>query len=94
MFDSRSHVDLQSRLSRIDAKIAAHPLSSPAVKEAQAVIDSVGGEKDAASRALAERGLLSLDDLGRIVARGTLSWWNLHRQRNAVMKRLGDPTHE
>ena len=88
MFHRESRDGLESRLAEIDAKIASHPLSSPAVKDAQAVVDAQGGEKDAASRELSERGLPSLEELGKVVARGTASWWNLHRKRNRVIKKL------
>jgi hypothetical protein len=88
MFHRETRDELQSKLAEIDAEIASHPLNDSAVKEAQAVVDANGGEKEAAARELAERGLPSLEELGKLVATGTASWWNLHRKRNKVVKKL------
>lgn len=72
------------------AKIAAHPLSSPPVKEAHAVIEAHGGKDESGelSRELKERGLPSLEELGKIQARTSFSWWRLHRKRRSLERRL------
>lgn len=70
-------------------KIAAHPLASPPVKSAFEVIERHGKENaDVISTELAERGLPSLDELGKLQVRHMFSWWNVNRQARRLEKKL------
>lgn len=78
------------KLERVRKKIDAHPLSSPPVKSAFEVIERHGKENsDAISKELSERGLPSLDALGKLQIRHMFSWWNINRQKRALEKKLG-----
>lgn len=82
--------DIEKRLAEVDRSIAAHPLASTSVQEAFAVIEKHGKEnKDAISLELRERNLPSLDELGRVQLRTTYRWWQLHRNRRSLLKKLG-----
>jgi hypothetical protein len=89
MFRRDSLDGLNAKLETVDAEIAAHPLSSTAVKEAHAIIEAKG-EKDTAAveRELAERNLPSLEDLGRIQVKTTASWWRLYRDRKKLVHKI------
>lgn len=78
-----------ARLAQVEEDIAAHPLASERVKLAQAVVDNAD-EKDKAevNRQLTERGLPSLEELGKIVVQGTASWWRLHRDKKKIEKNI------
>lgn len=79
-----------ARLAKVEAEIAAHPLSSTPVTDAFAVIEKHGKENSVEITAeLQERELPSLDELGRIQLKSTFSWWNLHRKKRALLRRLG-----
>ena len=43
------------------------------------------------SQELRERGLPSLEELGRIQLKTTVSWWKLHHDRRRLRKKLGLP---
>lgn len=82
--------EIAKRLAAVDQSISAHPLASARVREAFAVIEKHGKDnRDSISRELRERNLPSLDDLGRLQLRTTFRWWNLHRNRRALLKKLG-----
>ncbi len=87
MFKRDSIDEVQLKLDKVDAEIAAHPLASDPVKEAQALIDAKGGQdNDAVEAELAARNLPDLKELGKIQLSGTRSWWSLHRRRNKLIK--------
>ena len=84
---------LRLKLTRVDAAIAAHLLSSDRVTSAHAIIEAYGrNDKELVERELAAQGLPGLADLGRIQVRSSYSWWKLHRQRNTVVKSLSRHT--
>ena len=89
MNDMKSLQQLQADIEEVDARIAAHPLSSAPVKAAHAIIESHGGnDKEAVSRELTEHDLPGLEELGRIQLVGSASWWRLHRDRNRLTKKI------
>jgi hypothetical protein len=84
------HDELEKRLTAVEGKLSEHPLSSDTVREAFAVIEKHGKEnRGAISQELRERGLPTLDALGKIQARTSLAWWKLHRDRRSLLKKLG-----
>ena len=89
MFDRDLGDELQGKLKTVDAAIAAHPLSCEPITSAHALIEANGrDDKELVERELAAQGLPGLAELGRIQLRSSYSWWNLHRQRNKVLKKL------
>ena len=87
MFNRDSIEVVELKLEKVDAEIAAHPLSSEPVKEAQALIDAKGDKDNETVEAeLASRNLPGLEELGKIQLSGTRSWWALHRRRNKLLK--------
>ena len=83
MFWGKSAQSLRSELAAVEEQIAAHPLSDPSVKRSHEIIE---GHRHAELERL---GLPSLDDVGKIQAKHTASWWRLHRRRRNLTKRLG-----
>jgi hypothetical protein len=80
----------ENRLAEINRAIAAHPLSSDSVKAAFDVIEKHGKEqKDAIASELDERGLPSLEELGKLQVRTMFSWWKLNRSRRVLLRKLG-----
>ena len=89
VFRRESLPELEANLKKIDADIAAHPLAAPPVKQAQEIIEAKGEkDNDAVARELADRGLPSLEELGKIQLQHTGSWWRLHRDRNKIVKQI------
>ena len=90
MFHSTSaRPRLEAKLRSLDARIAEHPLGSTAVKDAHAVITAnAGAEKEVIARELAERGLPSLQELGSLQVRHSLTWWWLNRSKIAAESKL------
>ncbi len=83
---------LQGKLDSVNASIAAHPLSSVSVKQAHAIIEArEKSDKEGVARELAEQGLPDLPELGKIQVQSTVSWWQLHRQQNKLIKKLRLP---
>ena len=81
------------KLETVDAAIAAHPLSNEPVTSAHAVIESNGRDnKELVEHELAAQGLPGRAELGRIQLRSSYSWWNLHRQRSTLVKRISRHT--
>jgi hypothetical protein len=86
----RDDDETERRLADVDAKISRHPLASTPVTEAFAVIEKHGKEQqDAIAQELRDRDLPALEELGRLQVRGSFSWWKLHRDRRALLKKLG-----
>ncbi len=80
---------LEQRLKTVNESIASHPLSSAPVREAFEVIERYGKTNvDAISDELRRRDLPSLEELGKVQARHTFSWWRLNRRRRSLEKRL------
>lgn len=89
MFPRESAEQLTRRLAEVDGLIAAHPLAQASVREAHALIESIGEkDTDALSGELAARGLPTLEELGRIQVQTTSSWWRLHRDRKKILKKI------
>jgi hypothetical protein len=81
--------NIRKRLDLLDLAIARHPLSSRAVTSAFAVIEKHGKKNvEAISLELAQKQLPPLDELGRIQLRTSFSWWNLHRKRRSLLRKL------
>lgn len=90
MFWGKFAQSLRSELAAVEEQIAAHPLSDPSVKRAHEIIEGHRpGDNDAIAAELERLGLPSLDDVGKIQAKHTASWWRLHRRRRNLTKRLG-----
>ena len=86
-------IALQGKLKTVDAAIAAHPLSCEPITSAHAIIEAHSrDDKKLVERELAAQGLPGLAELGRIQVRSSYSWWKLHRQRNAIVKRISRDT--
>jgi hypothetical protein len=84
-----NRMERDAELASINAAISAHPFSSPPVLAASSIIEEIGKENsEQVAAALAERGLPSLAELGRIHVAGTTSWWRLHRARRAIEKKM------
>lgn len=82
-------VKLEHELKTLNRRIDAHPLSSAPVRDAFEVIERHGkGNVDVISDELRGRGLPSLEDLGKLQARHTFSWWMLNHRRRSLEKRL------
>lgn len=89
MFRQESSDELEAKLQRIEAEIAAHPLASERVERAHAIVEAGDREdKEAIDRALADQGLPSLEELGKIQLQGTASWWRLHRDKKKLEAKL------
>lgn len=89
VFTRRSAAALEEELHRVEAEIAKHPFASDAVVAANALIDaSPDRDREQVSAELAQRHLPDLEQLGRIHARGTVSWWRLHRSRNRLLTKI------
>ena len=89
MHEPSQHERLRHRLRHVEEAIAAHPLASERVRQSHEFIEqSEGEDQEVISRGLAERGLPSLEQLGKLTVRHTLSWWNLHRKKNRLDKKL------
>lgn len=82
----------KERLAAVDERITHHPLSTAPVRDAFDVIERHGKEnQEEISQELRERGLPSLEELGRIQLKTTVSWWKLHHDRRRLRKKLGLP---
>ncbi|WP_314428299.1 hypothetical protein [uncultured Microbacterium sp.] len=78
-----------ARMAAVQARIQDHPLSSEPVRDAFEVIERHGKENsDAITRELTERGLPSLDELGRLQIRYMFSWWRLNRRKRILERRM------
>lgn len=89
----KTRKEIETELAHLDSEIAAHPLASEPVTAAHAIIEQHGEEnKEIIQQRLAEQNLPSLDEVGRLTAKHTFSWWKLHRARKkliAKIERLG-----
>lgn len=89
MFTNRSREGLTARLAEVEAEIFTHPLSSERVTRAHALIEAMGDAETAVVDArLAEQGLPSLGELGRLQLRHTASWSRLHREKRKAQRLL------
>ncbi|MBB5639899.1 hypothetical protein [Cryobacterium roopkundense] len=89
MFRRESLHELETKIATIDAEIAAHALASEPVKAAHEVIEAnTGQDAEVVSRELAERNLPTLEEIGKIQVRGTVSWWSLHRDRKKLVEKV------
>lgn len=78
-----------ARMDRVQARIDCHPLSSSRVRSAFEAIERHGKENAGdIGVELAERGLPSLDELGRLQIRHMFSWWNLNRRKRALGRKI------
>lgn len=90
MFERRSPAELRKALTEVEEQIAQHPLGSEEVQLAHQVITAHDGDdKEAIEAELKASNLPSLAKLGEIQAKGTLSWWKLHRKRKKLIAKLG-----
>lgn len=81
---------LTNQLAEVNEAIEAHPLSSSQVKAVFEVVERHGRDnKEAIATELREWGLPSLEEMGRIQAKTSFSWWKLHRRRRKLMRKLG-----
>lgn len=89
MFRRKALPELEAKLEAIDKSLARHPLASERVKKAHLVVGNRGDLDDATvARQLAEAGLPSLEELGKIQLEHTGSWWRLHRNRNRILRKI------
>jgi len=89
MFQRESLHELEAKIEAIDVRIAAHPLASAPVTAAHAIIEAnTGQDAEVVSRELAERNLPTLEEIGIIQARGTVTWWRLHRDRSKLIAKV------
>ncbi len=86
----RTPPTLRAELADVEALIAAHPLASPRIRAAHDVVER-GRTAGAAEidRRLADDGLPSTEELGRLQVAGTWSWWRLHRKKRTLERRIG-----
>ena len=70
--------------------ISTHPFASQRIRAAH---DVVAGNKSrgaaAVDRELADNGLPSAVELGRVHVAGTWTWWKLHRRRRQLQRKIG-----
>lgn len=89
MFRRRSRSELEADLLEVERQIGDNPLASERVVAAQSVVERNEGEgKEKISSILTERGLPSLEELGRVQLRNTTRWWRLHRQKKRLTRQL------
>lgn len=80
---------LEEELRAVNAKLSTHPLASAPVKEAHALVATMqGADKTEVSKRLSDKGLPSLDELGSLQLKGSVSWWRLNRRKNKLEKKL------
>lgn len=80
---------LRLYLEKIEMEIAQHPLASPAVRDSFEIIERVGKDDvEPIARELKERGLPSLDELGKLQLRHSLSWSRLHKKQRKIRQKL------
>lgn len=89
MFRRRPLHELEAKLEAIDRSLAQHPLASERVKKAHLIVGNKSDSDDATvARQLAEAGLPSLEELGKIQLEHTGSWWRLHRNRRKLLRKI------
>ncbi|GEB23228.1 MULTISPECIES: hypothetical protein [Bacteria] len=89
MFKNPSQSDLENQLKDIDEELSSHPFSNTRVEEANSLVESMKGkDKEEIDRTLKDRDLPGLEELGKVTATGTYSWWKLHRSRAKILKKL------
>ena len=85
----------RARLEQVNAKIAAHPLSSVRFVRAREVVSAAGdAERDAVEASLRAQELPSLAEQGRMLALGLVSLARLNRKRLRLEKKLSMLTGE
>lgn len=85
----KTRKDFEAELTQIDAEIIAHPLASEPVTAAHDIIEQHSEQyKEIFQHQLTEHSPPSLDELGRLTAKHTFSWWNLHRTRKNLLTRI------
>jgi hypothetical protein len=89
VFRRRTLHELEVRLEAIDKSLAQHPLASERVRNAHLIVGQRGDHDEATiARQLAEAGLPSLEELGKIQLEHTGSWWRLHRRRSKMLGKI------
>jgi hypothetical protein len=84
-----SKQELEDRLHRNELQRAQHPFSSERFVAAQQLIEAADAtDSETISRQLAEKGLPSVEEVGRITAQNLLSWGRLHREATKLQQRL------
>ncbi len=84
-----NRADLENKLSKIDAALAAHPYNAPDASASREIIEEfkeAGNER--IEQELTARGLPGLVDNGRTVAGGLFSYGRLHRRRQKILNKL------
>lgn len=86
MGDKEALHRVERKISRLDSDIAKHPLASGPIAEAQSVIDAYKGQgEERIAECLAERGLPTLQEVGKVTLKSMISWGRLHRRRKKLV---------
>jgi hypothetical protein len=81
--------ELRSELQEVEALISAHPLASQRIRAAHQLVDNrESGDAADIDQQLADQGLPSVEELGRVQVAGSWSWWKLHRRRRKLERKI------
>jgi hypothetical protein len=85
----KSEADLRAELTAVEAELAAHPWNTPDAVEAREITDQYSAQGvDSVNEELASRGLPSVAENGKIVAKGMWSYGKLERRRHKLQSKL------
>lgn len=89
IFERPPRSTLEEQLQEVEENISSHPFSDRRIVEANSLVDSMeGADKEEIERLLASQDLPSLEELGKITASGTYSWWKLNRDKRKLIKKI------
>ena len=90
MVGRRTSLDAARReLEQVDAAISAHPFAAPRTRAANdTVAENKARGAAAVDRELADNGLPSAVELGKVHLTGLWGWWKLHRRRRQLQRVL------
>jgi hypothetical protein len=91
MFGRRRSLDLmRAELREAEAHISAHPFASQRIRAAYDIVTENKTRGAAAvDQELADSGLPSAVELGRVHVAGTWTWWRLHRRKRQLQREIG-----
>ncbi|WP_455133587.1 hypothetical protein [Microbacterium aurum] len=91
MFQRKSEAELRAELAVVEAELAAHPWNTPEAIQAREITEQYSEHgADRINEELAARGLPSLTENGKTVAKGMWSYGKLERRRQRIQSKLGE----
>lgn len=89
MFKRRSEAELRAELAAVEAGLAEHSWNTPEAVKAREITDQYSDQGvDRVNEELAARGLPSVAENGKMVAKGMLSYGKLERRRHKLQSKL------